>query len=256
MSTINTQMDEPSIPSEPGFRPPYYEPASVVAGEAQVDISAYPGRLISLEGTDGVGRSTHIALLREWLETRGFGVTATGLKRSQLAGEGLRRAKEGHTLGQLAMDLFYATDFADRLERNILPALRAGFVVLTDRYIYSTMARSMVRGSDPSWIEDVYRFAPKPHAVFYLKVDVESLTPRVLSSGGFDYWESGMDFQEETDRYRSFVRYQTRLLKAFDTLSEAHGFRVLDARRPVDAVFAELREAVSGVVQGMEGARA
>lgn len=248
-------MEEPSIPSEPGYRPTYCEPSTLVAGEGPVDISQYPGRLISLEGTDGVGRSTHIALLREWLETRGFGVTATGLTRSQLAGEGLRRAKEGHTLGQLAMDLFYATDFADRLERNILPALRAGFIVLTDRYIYSTMARSMVRGSDPTWIENVYRFAPKPHAVFYLRVDVQSLTPRVLSSGGFDYWESGMDFQEETDRYHSFVRYQTRLLSAFDTLSDAHGFQVIDARRPVDAVFAEVREAVTGLVAGMEGTR-
>lgn len=219
-----------------------------------VDISSYPGRLISLEGTDGVGRSTHIALLREWLETRGFGVTATGLKRSRLAGEGLRRAKEGHTLGVPAMDLFYATDFADRLESNILPALRAGFVVLTDRYIYSTMARSIVRGSDPDWITDVYRFAPKPHAVFYLKVDVESLTPRVLTSGGFDYWESGMDFQEETDRYRSFVRYQSRLLGAFDTLAETHKFHVIDAKRSVDTVFAEVRGAVETVVSGMEGA--
>ena len=253
MSTIDIDTD-PSIPAEPGYRPTYCEPTTLVAGEGPVDISDLPGRLISLEGTDGVGRSTHIALLREWLETRGFGVTATGLKRSQLAGEGLRKAKEGHTLGQLAMDLFYATDFADRLERNILPALRAGFIVLTDRYIYSTMARSIVRGSDPAWISDVYRFAPKPHAVFYLRVDVEALTPRVLTSGGFDYWESGMDFQEETDRYRSFVRYQTRLLKSFDTLAEAYNFRVIDARRSVDKVFSELRQAVEQVVGGMEGA--
>jgi dTMP kinase len=252
LSTIDTDTD-PTIPAEPGYRPTYCEPSTLVAGEGPVDISQYPGRLISLEGTDGVGRSTHIALLREWLETRGFGVTATGLKRSQLAGDGLRKAKEGHTLGVLAMDLFYATDFADRLERNILPALRAGFVVLTDRYIYSTMARSIVRGTDPDWIADVYRFAPKPHAVFYLKLDVESLTPRVLTSGGFDYWESGMDFQEETDRYRSFVRYQTRLLKAFDTLAETHEFRVIDAKRSVDSVFRELRQSVEDVVGGMEG---
>ncbi len=226
-----------------------------IDGARPVDISGLPGRLIVLESTDGAGRSTHIALLREWLESQGFGVAHTAQKRSRLAGEGLAKAKEGHTLGRPAMDLFYATDFADRLENFILPALRAGFVVLTDRYIYSTMARSIVRHADPEWIREIYRFAPVPHAVFYLKVDLEHLTPRVLASGRFDYWESGMDFQEETDIYTSFVRYQRRLLEVFDELVRQHGMTAVDANRSIREVFTSLKEGVSQVVFSMRGAR-
>jgi dTMP kinase len=144
-----------------------------------------------LEATDGAGRSTQIALLREWLESHGFGVAHTALRRSRLAADGLKQAEQGHTLGARTMDLFYATDLADRLENFILPSLRAGSVVLTDRYIYSTIARAIVRGGEPDWIRDVYRFAPVPHAVSYLRVDLDHLTPRVLAGGGFDYWESG-----------------------------------------------------------------
>jgi dTMP kinase len=243
-------------PEEVGFVAAPPDLLTEISGRGPIDISAYPGRLICLEGTDGVGRSTHAALLREWLETHGYGVAHSSIKSSQLAGEGLARAQEGHTLGRRTMDLFYATDFADRLERNILPALKAGFVVLMDRYVYAMIARSIVRGSDPAWIEDVYRFAPEPHAVFYLDVDVEHLTPRVVASGGFDYWESGMDFQEEDDVHASFVRYQGRLLDAFSDLAEDHGFITVDARRDVDEVFAEIRGKLEEVLSTMEGARA
>ncbi|MBL0926975.1 MAG: dTMP kinase [Phycisphaerales bacterium] len=222
-------------------------------GAKRVDISHLPGRLIVVEGTDGAGRSTHIALLREWLENRGFGVAFSAMTRSRLAGEGLRRAKEGHTLDTRTMDLFYATDFADRLENQILPALRAGFVVLTDRYIYSLMARSIVRGVDPAWVADVYRFAPAPHAVLYLQIDVEHLAPRVLTTGGFDYWESGMDFQEESDLFQSFVRYQSRLITVFDQIATREGFRIIDANRGVPEVFADLKQGCIEVVRRMQG---
>jgi len=221
-----------------------------------MDISSLPGRLITIEGIDGVGRSTHVALLREWFEQRGFAVSQTGLTRSRLAGEGLRLAKQGNTLGQLTMDLFYATDFADRLERDILPALRAGFVVLVDRYIYSSMARSIVRGTSPAWIGEVYRFAPKPHASFCLRVEMDRLLPRVLTRGGFDYWESGMDFQEETDVFRSFMKYQSRLHEAMDDLAQRFGFRVINASRGIPDVFRDLREGVEEIVGGMDNGKA
>lgn len=225
------------------------------SGAGPASIAGFPGRLIVLEGTDGAGRSTHVALLREWLETQGFGVIHTAVARSRLAGDGLRRAKQGNTLGQRAMDLYYATDFADRLENEILPALRAGFVVLTDRYIYSMVVRSIVRIGDREWIRDLYRFAPTPHAVFYLKVDLPSLTPRVLTRGSFDYWESGLDFQEETDLHKSFVRYQARLLAVFDELAEQFQFRVIDANRDIGPVFRDLRSGIQQVVGDMEGAK-
>lgn len=224
-------------------------------GATNVDLSAYPGRLIALEGTDNAGRSTQIALLREWLESRGFGVVYTALRRGRLAADGLQKAKQGHTLGGLTMDLFYATDFADRLDNVILPALRAGFVVLTDRYIYSTIARSVLRGVDTQWITDVYQFAPRPHAVFYLKTDLQHLIPRVLAKRNFDYWESGMDFQEETDIFASFVRYQERLLGVFDTLAQQHNLNVIDASKSVVDVFLALREGVLNVVSSMKGAK-
>ncbi len=258
MSSYNTasMVGSAEEPEETGFAASPPDLLTQITGAEPIDISEYPGRLICLEGTDGVGRSTHMALLREWLEKHGYGVAHSAIKTSQLAGAGLAKAQEGHTLGRRTMDLFYATDFADRLERQILPALKAGFVVLMDRYIYAMIARSNVRGSDPAWIEDVYRFAPEPHAVFYLDVDVERLTPRVVSSGGFDYWESGMDFQEEDDVHASFLRYQRRLLSAFTKLSERHGFHTVDARRPVEEVFADIRAKVEDVVGQMEGARA
>ncbi|HVZ94191.1 MAG TPA: thymidylate kinase [Phycisphaerales bacterium] len=241
--------------SEAGFRRGGADADIQINGGDAADISSLPGRLIAVEGTDGAGRSTQLALLREWLETRGFGVAHTALTRSQLAGEGLRQAKEGHTLGRLTMDLYYATDFADRLENEIIPALRAGFVVLADRYVYSMMARSIVRGGDPEWIRDVYRFAPRPDAVFYLKISLPKLTQRVMAAGGFDYWESGMDFQEEHDVYQSFVRYQTRLLAVFDDLSERYKFSVVDADGDVRTVFKSLSDGVLSVVGNMTGAR-
>jgi len=222
-------------------------------GDAPVDISHYAGRLIAVEGTDGVGRSTQIALLREWLETQGYGVVRTSLSRGRLAGEGLRKAKLGTTLGQRTLDLFYATDFADRLENEILPSLRAGFVVLTDRYIYSIMARSIVRGIDREWLSDLYRFAPEPHAVLYLQIDIPNLLPRVLSRGGFDFWESGMDFLGESDLYRSFVMYQSRLLETFSQLSTSYGFQVVDAGRNIADVFRDLRDHVLRVLAQPRG---
>lgn len=240
--------------SEPGFVHAAAQKDYFLDGSPSVDLAAYPGRLIALEGTDNAGRSTQIALLREWLESRGFGVTYTALRRGRLAADGLQKAKQGHTLGQLTMDLFYATDFADRLENVILPSLRAGFVVLTDRYIHSIIARSVLRGTDLQWIKDVYQFAPRPHAVFYLKTDLEHLIPRVVAKRSFDYWESGMDFQEETDIFASYVRYQTRLMGVFDKLVSEYNLKVIDASRSMVDVFLTLREGVHEVVRSMRGA--
>jgi len=211
-----------------------------------------PGKLIVVEGTDGVGRSTQIALLREWLEANGYAATETGLTRSELAAAGIKKAKRGHTMGDLTMNLFYATDFVDRLEKQIVPALRAGFVVLTDRYIYSLIARAQVRGVDAQWIRDVLGFALVPDVVFYLKIDIEHLIPRVINSQGFDYWESGMDYLRGDDIYESYVRYQTQLISQFDKMSEEYHFHVVDANRRVPAVFTELRGSIKMIVEDLQ----
>jgi dTMP kinase len=213
-----------------------------------IDLAELKGKLIVLEGTDGVGRSTHIGLLKQWLENHGHAVLDTGMTRSALAGKRLKQAKEGHTLGGITMSLFYATDFADRLENEIIPALRAGFVVLTDRYIYSLIARAIVRGSDPEWLREVYGFALRPDAIFYLRLQIDDLVTRVLQSRGFDYWESGMDMHMGEDMYESFVRYQKWLLAEFDKMVETFGFQIVDASGSVEEVFENLRDRVDRVI--------
>lgn len=227
-----------------GVRPPGFEERTLI------------GKLIVLEGTDGVGRSTQVALLTDWLESLGLAVLSTGLTRSELVGAGLKAAKDGHTMGPLTMHLFYASDFADRLQATMLPALRAGYVVLTDRYIYTLMARAIARGADPAWLEKVYGFAPVPDVICYLKADFDHLVPRVLSGRGFDYWESGMDVVPGRDRFTCYVTYQSRLLAEFDRMAERYGFSVIDANEPIEAVHMALRARLLPVVAELQAGRA
>lgn len=211
-----------------------------------VDVSDLQGRLIVIEGPDAVGRTTQISLLRQWLEQEGHAVLDTGMARSALAGKGIKLAKQGNTLGPVTMTLFYMTDFADRLENEIIPALRAGFVVLIDRYIFSIMARAIARGEDRRWIEQAAGIALVPHAVFYLKAEVEDLVSRVvLGRGAFDFWESGMDLRFGPDMYDSFVKYQTRLIKALDTMADPYDFTLIDAGQPAAKIFRELQRRIT-----------
>jgi dTMP kinase len=215
-----------------------------------VDPSGLTGKLIVIEGPDGVGRSTQIALLRTWLEHSGHAVMDTGMARSALVGKGIKQAKQGNTLGPLTMTLFYATDFADRLENEILPALRAGFVVLTDRYLYSSIARASARGADAAWIRQVFGFALRPHAIYYLRGGVQDLLPRVVyGRGGFDYWESGMDMRFGKDLYESFRRYQSRVIRSLDSMAQRYGFEVIDASRPPEQVFQDLKKRLAKLLR-------
>jgi len=216
---------------------------------AGVSLDDLSGWLIVVEGTDGVGRTTHVNRLRRHLEELGYAVAETGLTRSDLASRGIRRAKLGNTLGSNAFNLFYATDFADRLEQQIIPALRSGFVMLTDRYTYSLIARAIVRGADPDWIKQVFAFALKPSATFYLRIEVEDLVPRVLADGGgFDYWESGMDLPMGEDLYDSFMNYQRRLIRELDSLAHEYAFTTIDATRKVDDISDELCDRVAALL--------
>jgi len=148
------------------------------------------------------------------------------------------------------MTLYYATDFADRLENEIIPALRAGFVVLTDRYIFSIMARAIARGENRTWIERTAGFALVPHAVLYMRAAVKDLISRVVvGRGAFDYWESGLDLHFGKDMYESFVRYQSRLIQVFDNMAEPYGFETIDASQSADRVFVSLQRAISRVVE-------
>ena len=209
------------------------------------DIRDLTGTLITLEGTDGVGRSTQVRLLKGWLEVQGYGVIETGWTRSELMSETIGAAKAGHNLNQLTFSLLYATDFADRLEKNVIPALRSGFVVLADRYMYTAFARSVVRGADPGWIRSVFGFALVPDLVLYLDIDLEHLIPRVVAGSGFNYWEAGHDLGLADNLFDSFRIYQTRLLQEFAHLAEQYHFQVIDARPPAGAVAEQIRAAVA-----------
>ncbi len=224
----------------------YWVPIPAIEIEGEL-----PGKLIVLEGTDGVGRSTQITMLRRWMESSGLAVAETGLRRGSLAGNDIQRAKEGHTMSRRTQTLFYATDFADRLENEIIPPLRAGFVVLTDRYIYSLMARAAVRGLDREWLRKLYGFALKPDLVLYLQASIDKLIPRVLTSGGFDYWESGMDYQSQSNLYDAFIKHQANLLSEFGELARDYDFAQVDADRSARDVFGEIQQKVAAVIEGL-----
>jgi dTMP kinase len=213
-------------------------------GLPYVPLNDYPGRIIAVEGTDGVGRSTQLRLLREWLEVQGYGVIETDWTQSPLMQPTIELAKSSNTLNKLTFVLLYATDFADRLEKEIIPALKAGFIVLADRYIFTALARAGVRGVDRAWLRGLYGFAIAPHLVFYLKVDIETLIRRVLASGGMEFWEAGMDLKLGDDIYDSFRAYQSKMLREYNQLADEFGFRVVDARRPVETIQSELRRQI------------
>src|SRR5438309_2678175 len=216
-----------------------------------VDLAKLSGRLIVIEGADGSGRSTQIARLVQWLEGRGHATAQVGLKRSTLVSEELERAKQGNILSHTTMSLFYATDFADQLENIILPALKAGFMVLADRYIYTLMARDMVRGMDEAWLRNVYGIALEPDAVFYLNVPPEELVQRSFAkNAALDYWESGMDLGMSRDMFDSFMKYQTTMQKTFRHLQTTYGFTIVDGMRPADVINAELQKKIGAVLAG------
>ena len=232
--------DAPNAVPTPGT---FYGP-----GLPYLPLEEYPGKIIAIEGTDGAGRSTQIRLLREWLEVQGYGVLETGWTRSLLMRPTIDLAKASNTLNKLTFVLLYATDFADRLEKEIIPALKAGFIVLADRYIFTAIARARVRGVDRTWLRSLYGFAIAPHLVFYLKIDIDTLTRRVLQSRGMDFWESGMDLKLADDIYDSFRTYQGKLLREYASMAEEFGFRVLDARHSVDRIQEELRRQIAAVL--------
>lgn len=216
-----------------------------------VDTAKLAGKLIVVEGADGSGRSTQIQMLVDWLEGSGHSTVQVGLKRSTLVSEELDRAQEGNILSHTTLSLFYATDFADQLENIILPALRAGQMVLADRYIYTLMARDIVRGMDEKWLKNLYGMALVPDAVFYLNVAPEELVQRTFAKyARLDFWESGMDLGLSRDISDSFLKYQALMLKAFKSLQSTYGFHIIDAHRSVERINAELRKKIAAVLAG------
>jgi dTMP kinase len=174
-----------------------------------------------------------------------------GLKRSTLVADELEQAQQGNILSRSTLSLFYATDFADQLENTILPALRSGSMVIADRYIYTLMARDLVRGMDEQWLRNLYGIALVPDAVFYLEVRPEQLVQRVFAKNqSLDFWESGMDLGLSRDMFDSFLRYQGLMRETFRRLQQTYGFQIVDAERSPDDISAELTRRIEDVLRG------
>jgi len=202
-----------------------------------VDLAELSGRLLVIEGADGSGRSTQIDLLKDYLENTGHAVTNVGLVRSTLVSKELNEAKLGNVLSEVTRSLFYATDFADQLENIIIPSLRAGFIVLADRYIYTLMAREIVRGAVREWVRSLYSIALVPHLVIYLKVSPGQLVERNLRKNAtLEYWESGRDLGISRDIFDSFVHYQRLIQREFSLMQDEYGFHLVNGNRSIRAV--------------------
>ncbi len=188
----------------------------------------YEGLLIVIEGTDGSGKSTQIERLKRWIEDQSYGVMVSEWKTSKFIADAINDAKDRNLLNATTFSLLYAADFADRLEQVIIPALKAGFVVILDRYIYTAYVRDVVRGHNIEWLKNLYDYAPEPDMVFYLDVPVEILLKRIIGTTGLDYWESGRDIGLSSDFYKSFQIYQGKCLEEYKKMIKEYGFISID----------------------------
>jgi dTMP kinase len=201
-----------------------------------------PGRLIVVEGIDGSGKSTQMSLLSRWLRLQGYAVAFSEWNSSPLVRQTTRRGKKKEMFTPTTFSLIHATDFADRLERHILPLLKAGAIVCADRYAYTAFARDVVRGVDFAWVRDLYRFAPKPNLAFYFKVPLEVALCRILGGRkGLKYYEAGMDLGLSRNMEESFRIFQGQILAQYEAMIEEMGFCVIDATKSIQAQQKEMR---------------
>src|ERR1700745_281468 len=221
--------------------------SSAFFGEPLVgfDPSEITGSLIVIEGMDGSGRSTQITLLQEWLESEGFAVQTSGLRRSNLVGRDIDELLAKNAATRLTLALMYATDFFDQLEHRIVPALRSGAVVLADRFIFTLIARGVVRGINRDYISGLYAMALRPHLTFWLNVRPETAFAREFKKAqAISYWEAGRDMSLSHDLYWSFIRYQTMIKREFEVMAKRHSFIELDGEASVSTVNKLLRQRI------------
>ena len=205
----------------------------------------FPGKLLVVEGIDGSGKSTQLMLLHQWLKAEGYGVVFSEWNSSPLVRDITKRGKKKQMLSPATFSLIHATDFADRMERNIIPLLKAGAVVLCDRYIYTAFARDVVRGMDPKWVRELYSYAVKPTVMFYFRVPLEVAMKRLMNGrNGFKYYEAGMDLELSEDPEESFQMFQGRIIEEYDKMVPEFELTVVDATLPIEVEQAQMRQVV------------
>jgi dTMP kinase len=212
---------------------------------------SYPGKLFVVEGCDGSGKSTQIYLLKKWLESKGYIVFFTEWNSSELIKESMKKAKKKNLLTPTTFSLMHASDFADRYEKLILPHLRAGYIVLCDRYVYTAYARDMARGCNADWVRNVYEFAVKPTVAFYFQAPLEISISRILSGRPqLKYHEAGMDMGWSSDPVESFKIFQGIIKKNYDDMIEEEGFEVIDATQSIEKQQIVVREIIEEQLKG------
>jgi dTMP kinase len=209
----------------------------------------FPGRLIAVEGLDGSGKSTQIYLLKRWLEMQGLKVFFSEWNSSDLVKAATSKGKKRELLSPTTFSLIHATDFADRYERQLVPLLRAGYLVLCDRYIFTAFARDVVRGCPPEWVRGIYNFAALPDLTFFFKADLEVSLHRILDGRPqLKYFEAGMDLRLSHDPYESFRVFQGRILEQYLGMSTEFNFLVIDANHPIEAQQSIARELIASKI--------
>lgn len=212
----------------------------------------YDGLLIVIEGTDGSGKSTQVNMLSQYIKDKSFGCSVSEWKTSRLISGVINDAKDRNMLNTTTYSLLYAADYTDRLESEIIPALKSGFIVLMDRYIYTAYVRDSVRGHDIKWVKELYSFAPKPDLVFYLNVAPDILIKRLIAkNGSLDYFESGRDIGLSTDTYNSFEIYQKRCLDEYKKLQKEYKFIELDGTLSKEDIHNKIKEKVQELLDKM-----
>lgn len=205
----------------------------------------YPGKLIVVEGIDGSGKSTQLALVRQWLASKRLAVAFSEWNSSPMVKESTRRGKKKQMFTPTTFSLIHATDFADRLERHIVPMLGAGAVVCADRYAFTAFARDVARGVQPDWVRNMYRMAVKPDIAFYFRVPLEVALQRILGGrAALKYYEAGMDLHLSADIQESFALFQARILEEYEAMSDEMGFEVIDATGTIQEQQKTVRETV------------
>ena len=204
------------------------------------------GKLIVVEGIDGSGKSTQLHLLERWLRGGGLQVFTTEWNSSQIVREITSKGKKKGLLTPTTFSLLHATDFADRYERNILPLLRGGYIVLADRYAYTAYARDVVRGCSPDWVRKAYSFAAIPDVRFYFRVPIEVGMKRILvSRPKLKFYEAGMDLNLSNDVLESYRMFQARIIEQYELMAEQEGFTIIDGSLDIEEQQEKVRETVS-----------